>query len=354
MEKWEKYEYSDPFPDIEPALLNSADIKDYANATGMITPFDDTKLKSASYAASIKGVCKYWDDNGNLHEVKLENSNDIFELKPNSIAFVEIEPEFRLPRYIALRFNLKITNVYRGLLLGTGPLIDPGYHGKIYIPLHNLTSNTYKLKGGDDLIWIEFTKTSKIKEDENKQGKSIARTGSYVPFTKEKRNQKLEYFLNKANNGAPIRNSIAQAVESSRKSALSSEEDAKRAKETIQTFGWLGLMGIAIGIVTIVLPVYQMQTSYVLKLTELGENISKTSTSLDHQVKYTTDWKTKYTTLEENLKQQTNAIKTTNGKLEQIRSSYDNTSINNSLLEMRKMIGENQKALSLLAEEIKS
>ena len=45
----------------------------------------------------------------------------------NSITFVQIESKIRLPNYIALRFNLRIQHVHRGLLLGTGPLVDPGF-----------------------------------------------------------------------------------------------------------------------------------------------------------------------------------------------------------------------------------
>ena len=48
----------------------------------------------------------------------------------NSIVFVECDLDFRLPDFIALRFNLQIRHVHRGLLLGTGPLVDPGYRGK--------------------------------------------------------------------------------------------------------------------------------------------------------------------------------------------------------------------------------
>ena len=58
----------------------------------------------------------------------------------------------RLPNYIAVQFNLRITHVHRGLLLGTGPLVDPGFHGKILIPLHNLTSEKYIIRADEGLI----------------------------------------------------------------------------------------------------------------------------------------------------------------------------------------------------------
>ena len=132
--------------------------RSYVKRTGLIYPFYDKDLKSASYTARIAGKCKFWDEEAKQFiEKDLKSSGDKIILKPNSIAFVGIEPTFRLPDYIALRFNLKITHVYRGLLLGTGPLIDPGFVGKISIPLHNLTSNEYIFSFNESLIWIEFT-----------------------------------------------------------------------------------------------------------------------------------------------------------------------------------------------------
>jgi hypothetical protein len=47
-------------------------------------------------------------------------------------------------------------------LLGTGPLVDPGFHGKLLVPLHNLTSDEYTIRGDEGLIWMEFTKTSHL------------------------------------------------------------------------------------------------------------------------------------------------------------------------------------------------
>ena len=71
-----------------------------------------------------------------------------------------MKEKFHLPEYIAARFNLHIRHVHKGILLGTGPLIDPGFSGKLLIPLHNLTDNDYKSKGGEGIIWVEFTKLS--------------------------------------------------------------------------------------------------------------------------------------------------------------------------------------------------
>lgn len=159
--RYAAYENRDPFSEVESALLNSADIFQYVAKTGMIYPFDVSKLSGASYEVAIRGKVIWWDEEKKEQcEKELLKPEDSFELKPNSIAFVTLEPMFRIPDYIALRFNLKIVHVYKGLLLGTGPLVDPGFVGKLSIPLHNLTANTYKFKAGDGIIQMEFTKLS--------------------------------------------------------------------------------------------------------------------------------------------------------------------------------------------------
>lgn len=167
-ERYEKWKAKDPYPNVQPALLNSADIKAYVKKTGMIYPFHEEDLQGASYKVKIAGKILYWQyDDKSLHKeppkkivTELNCGTDSFELGPNSIAFVALEPCFRIPEYLALRFNLKIQHIYKGLLLGTGPLVDPGFNGKLFIPLHNLTSNTYRFKYADTLITMEFTKLS--------------------------------------------------------------------------------------------------------------------------------------------------------------------------------------------------
>ncbi|HEV8724992.1 MAG TPA: hypothetical protein VGW77_30620 [Candidatus Binatia bacterium] len=149
-----QFEHHDPLPDVPPALLNAGDIYDYARIMGMIWPFESEekqlkqKLKPASYEVDFLGDIYFADQDGNQKKIEIRRETP-FILPKNSIAFVFLATQFRLPDYIALRFNLKITHVHRGLLLGTGPLIDPGFSGRLLIPLHNLTSKDYTLIGGE-------------------------------------------------------------------------------------------------------------------------------------------------------------------------------------------------------------
>lgn len=82
----------------------------------MICPFTDDpgRLKSASYEVNPGGKFIFWDEKDSKKIVIDITKDGTFTLPPNSISFVQIESQFRLPQYIAVRFNLRITHVHRG------------------------------------------------------------------------------------------------------------------------------------------------------------------------------------------------------------------------------------------------
>jgi deoxycytidine triphosphate deaminase len=227
--KYHQHKSRDPFPEIDTALLNSADIEDYVAATGMIYPFDPSKLISASYEVPFDGEVYQWDGKVERDMIKIADTGG-FTLKQNSIAYVWLNTTFRLPDYIALRFNLVIKHVHKGILLGTGPLVDPGYEGKLLIPLHNLTSNEYRFSEGEGLIWVEFTKISKNQRwvEEKTQ---VQRLGQYRPMPQDKKNRDPKYFFEKAVQGRPIRSSIPEAVRNSAEKAEEAKKSAQSAAE---------------------------------------------------------------------------------------------------------------------------
>lgn len=229
---------SDPFPSIPPALLNSADIIDYVIKTGMLLPFHPENVKSSSYEIKLLGKCVLWEEDGTKQVFDITEGKS-FELKKNSIAFVTLEPYFRIPDYIALRFNLKIANVYRGLLLGTGPLVDPGFKGRLSIPLHNLTTNNYTFRGGEGIIWMEFTKVSPNKRWFNMN--EPERIGEYVKFRRKEMD--VEDYLYKADPHRPIRSSIPDEINK----AIEIANTAKNRVKYITLGGIVAAVGIIYG-----------------------------------------------------------------------------------------------------------
>ena len=236
--RFQQYGRVDPLLNIESALLNSADVFDYVCKTGMLYPFYVKDLKGASYEVRIGGRVIWWDDEKKKQAKELEKEGDSFELKPNSIAFVTLEPYFRIPDYLALRFNLKILHIYKGLLLGTGPLVDPGFQGRLSIPLHNLTTNTYVFKYNDPLIQVEFTKLSKnlewnVKERDKK--------GINIPVYKRnpiKPGRTVDYYVARSLEGSDntyVRSSIPEQLEKAKKAIEEIRADNHVFKEESKT-----------------------------------------------------------------------------------------------------------------------
>lgn len=285
----------DPFPTIPRALLSSAEIYDYVRLTGMLHPFYSTSLKSASYEAHLGGKFIMWDENGNKEE-KIIGRGESCKLPANSIAFVEVEPTFMLPHYIALRFNLRITHVHRGLLLGTGPLVDPGFEGNLLIPLHNLTATDYDIDTNKALIWIEFTKTT--------YGISPWEDYSSEPrenrlFPEENKNLTPEDYLYKANFGNAIRSSIpdiirvseqraedsARSAEDSKVSASRASTASERTKSQLFKLGAGSLAALVFALAAIVLlvvlDVRQVTTQLMSLTTPVMETLSVLSSETE-------------------------------------------------------------------------
>ncbi|MGY3591496.1 deoxycytidine triphosphate deaminase/outer membrane murein-binding lipoprotein Lpp [Bradyrhizobium sp. USDA 4341] len=251
-----RFENMDPFPNVPRALLSSFEIADYARVTGMMWPFAEKQLKSASYEVFIGGEVIWWDGNGR-RRTKIVKRGTPLVLEANSIVFAQVEPIFRLPNYIAIRFNLRITHVHRGLLLGTGPLVDPGFHGKLLIPLHNLTSDPYAIDTNEALIWIEFTKTTFGYQPEIGDDLAAQRdVRKFKGFPPDKRYLDPDKYLRKANAGNPIRSSIPDAIAKSADSARKAEKSAKDLRN-------IGLVAAVVAGVPIAFALYQIGQQFV-------------------------------------------------------------------------------------------
>jgi len=257
-DRFQRFENDDPLREVPPALLNSGDILDYVRITGMVHPFPTgaealrSKLKPASLELDFLGQIFRIDEKGRNFPPKEINQHTPFTLPKNSIVYVALRTTFRLPHYIAIRFNLQITHVHRGLLLGTGPLVDPGFCGNLLIPLHNLTSKDYPMAGGDGLIWVEFTKVSPHREwnrgfpysvlDWSTQGRRDS--SSLVQFAPTKRYRTAQQYFNRASDGHPSASSIPET--------LHAAEDAVRKFDKIV---WAGVGTLALTIVGLIVGV---------------------------------------------------------------------------------------------------
>lgn len=246
----------DPLPNVPCALLSANHIAEYAKKTGMIAPLflgggANSRMKKASYEGRVGRVAYEYNEQGKLVRTQIEKDTEILVVKANSIVFVECDIEFRLPDFIAMRFNLHIRHVHRGLLLGTGPLVDPGYWGRLCIPLHNLTDADYPIPVKKGLIWMEFTKTSH-NSDESTERRDLKESAEGRNPNSKKFWEIREFIMRSARQydigaSVPIRSSIPVAMKEA-------SDTAKKAKSAIRWYNGIGITAIlSIGIALAIL-----------------------------------------------------------------------------------------------------
>ncbi len=273
--------HPDPFPQIPPALLNSGDIHAYAVHPDVqfIQPFNPDRLKSASYEIPCEGTIHAWESQsdplGSAKKIEVELSKEVsYTLKPNSIVFLSPSAQFKLPNYLAVRFNLTITRVHQGLLLGTGPLVDPGFEGRLLIPLHNLTNQEIVIHADEMLIWVEVTKLS----PQQSVQKAPAHNFPQKEFPIDKKNRLPAAYFRKAHPGKAILSSLQETLDESK--ALNA-----KLKDVIKKWSWAVAITTAIAGIGVVAAMLQVVLAANARFDSLGENSTKQQTILDAQAK---------------------------------------------------------------------
>lgn len=154
----EKWIYEDPDGPDRGILLSNQIDKLCKEQLLISENYKQGNLRPASYTLRVGDP--FVDSDG----IKrcLTDKNDSIIFKKNSIVFVSTKKRLRLPFYIIARFNLRVNWVYDGILLGTGPQVDPGFEGFLSCPLYNLTDGDIIIKRGDDFATIDFEKTTAL------------------------------------------------------------------------------------------------------------------------------------------------------------------------------------------------
>lgn len=171
----EKYLFVDPLLEQADgykhygAILLAEEIKKYITKYGLLIANDFylDDLKGASYSMRPDPNYKAWrfGENGEkttLYRGKDQNFKYYYEVPPNSLVYIRLRNKLRLPYYLIGRFNLKVTYAYKGLLLGTGPQVDPGYEQYLNIPLHNFTEKYIRIYIEKSFVSIDFVRTASL------------------------------------------------------------------------------------------------------------------------------------------------------------------------------------------------
>lgn len=153
----------DPDPRREPGLLLSDRILFYCQKVNLVYPHDPLFVEPATYKLHAGREYLISDRPGQVESRDLETDGRVV-IPPNGLIYIRFFEEVNIPHYMIARFNLRVTQVYRGLLLGTGPQVDPGFRGYLGCPIHNFTDEEKTIHFFDLLGTIDFEKTTPLGE----------------------------------------------------------------------------------------------------------------------------------------------------------------------------------------------
>lgn len=157
----EKNFWIDPDKDSPPGLLLSDRIWFYCKKANLIWPHAEEYLEPASYTLHAGREYLISIRPGQVEPYDLEKEGRVV-VPPNGLIYIRFFEEVNIPYYMIARFNLRVTQVYRGLLLGTGPQVDPGYMGRLGCPIHNFTDEEKTIEFFEQLVTIDFEKTTPL------------------------------------------------------------------------------------------------------------------------------------------------------------------------------------------------
>ena len=153
----------DPDPSRQPGLLLSDRILFYCEKVNLVFPYDPSFVEPASYTLHAGREYMISPKPGKVETRDLEKEGKVI-IPPNGLIYIRFFEEVNIPHYMIARFNLRVTQVYRGLLLGTGPQVDPGFRGYLGCPIHNFTDEDKAIEFFDPLGTIDFEKSTPLGE----------------------------------------------------------------------------------------------------------------------------------------------------------------------------------------------
>lgn len=152
-------------PSIPAGMFSSPQILECLKSGLLLENWNKNCLMPATYQMRL-GSFSCWYVSGLRTDWHLGPEEDVnrgihasLSFKPNSLTFISTIEAFKMPCDVVARFNLLAKWVRKGLLLGTAPIVEPEFSGKLLIPIHNFSSNPVQIDFSEQVIAVEFTKT---------------------------------------------------------------------------------------------------------------------------------------------------------------------------------------------------
>lgn len=121
-----------------------------------IENFESACVQPASYDLRIGALVYSPSGPSPDRPVDLSANGGAHRIPPYGSALLMTYELLRLPPTMVGRIGLKSGFARRGLFASTGPQVDPGFEGKLFVSLLNLTPASHVIKYKDTFLSIEF------------------------------------------------------------------------------------------------------------------------------------------------------------------------------------------------------
>ncbi len=115
------------------------------------------QVQSASYDLRLGQKC-YLGSEKKI--IMLSKDDPILTIPPQDVAVLSTVEKLKLPLNVIGRWNIRIGLIYQGVLLVSGPQVDPGYNDHLYCVLYNFSTNDVHLRYEDHIATIDFATTT--------------------------------------------------------------------------------------------------------------------------------------------------------------------------------------------------
>jgi len=138
------------------SVLNDKEIERYCKEYQLIKPYDKKKIKYASYDLRVGKEYILASE----EKPRKLGENGVIEIPKYEVCYILTEEELNLQTDVCAFIFPRHGTVKKGILVYPQPPIDPGYKGKLYVLLHNLTTQKIRINQKDHLATIVFLKLS--------------------------------------------------------------------------------------------------------------------------------------------------------------------------------------------------
>lgn len=229
-------------------------------------------LKDAVYEMRLGSFSFRWE--GDIcNKMRLgdqQNKEKELCLPPNSLTFVTTIEKFNLPANIIARFNLKVDWVHRGLLLGTGPIVNPKFNGYLLIPIHNFSSQTVPINFGDRLISVEFTK--------------IPSTITDCSFKTQPIEEDVESLVKQyCERSRLVESSVYKSIKDSKNEVEYSKKEREKWNKLFSIGGLVAAIGVLIGLIALVFTTWSVHADSRQKILSAHEALLTINNNIEKE-----------------------------------------------------------------------